>query len=72
MRAVNLFVESVQTQRFHALGCTSQLQVTLGTCSTQPGAWFGGEPSNWGTAPRGIFSFPTNSNAPFAQGGPRP
>ncbi|CRK90501.1 CLUMA_CG004131, isoform A [Clunio marinus] len=65
LRAVAFFIESIETNSFFARRCNSQLQAQLGTCSGEPGAWFGGEPSNFNLTLRGIFHFVTNSNSPI-------
>jgi len=72
LRAVDLYLESINVNRLFGLRCASQTDAFWGRCTSEPGAWFGGEPSNFRSTLRGIFHFVTNNRAPFGQGNNRP
>lgn len=65
-------VESIQSNRFYGARCATENDAGRGRCSGTPGAWMGGEPSNFDQATRGIFHFETNRREPFAVGPVRP
>lgn len=65
-------VESIRFNQFFGLRCATATDAALGRCTSEPGAWFAGEPSNFASNTRGIFHFTTNSRAPFATGPIRP
>jgi Lipase len=68
LRAVHLYVESIQNNGFHSIRCTSVNQANRENCNSGGGQWFGGEPANLNTGLSGIFHYSTNRNAPFARG----
>ncbi|CAO1429205.1 unnamed protein product [Diamesa serratosioi] len=66
-RAVDFFVESLNSQRLWGRQCVDIDDVQNFSCSGV-GANMGGEPSNAARNLRGLFRFNTNNNAPFGQG----
>jgi pancreatic triacylglycerol lipase len=68
LRAVDLYIESINRNGFFGLRCGSALDAAWGRCTGEPGSWFGGEPSNHVNSLRGIFHFTTNNRAPFSIG----
>lgn len=65
-------VESVRENRFFGLRCATANDALLNRCTSEPGAWFGGEPSNAAQNTFGIFRFTTNNNSPFGNGAIKP
>lgn len=71
-RVVDLYVESINQNRFFSTRCLSESDAGRERCNSSPGAWMGGEPSNHRYRLRGIFSTPTSRSSPYAQGALRP
>lgn len=72
LRAVELYVESIQQNRFHALQCPTRDDINSRRCNIEPGAWMGGDGANFHKALSGSFYLETNRNPPYAQGPTRP
>jgi len=68
LRAVDLYVESVANNQFHALQCQARGDINSRRCTIQPGEWMGGDNQNFHKTSRGCFLLDTNRNSPFAQG----
>lgn len=67
MRAVEYYMESIISSNFWANRCANENDAGRGRCNLEPGAFMGGEPSNFRNTLRGIFHFETNRSSPFAR-----
>ncbi|KAG5672357.1 hypothetical protein PVAND_002490 [Polypedilum vanderplanki] len=67
LRAVTIFVESIQNNGFHSQRCTTETQASRENCNSGGGQWFA-HADNARNNLRGIFHFATNRNPPLAQG----
>jgi pancreatic triacylglycerol lipase len=68
MRAVTYFIESVINNKFWANKCQSAQSIGRNVCRGKPGAFMGGEPSNYGKNAKGIYYLDTNGQSPYGQG----
>lgn len=71
-RAVDLYVESIQHNRFYAQRCPERDDISSRRCVLSPGAWMGGDGHNFNKALSGSFYLETNRNYPYSQGPTRP
>lgn len=67
MMAVTFFIESVTSNKFFAKKCQNGLSTSKQNCYLNPGAYMGGEPSNYGKKVKGIYYLETNGHA-YGQG----